>query len=381
MGRRGEPRRAGQRRGPALLRATTPCTGCATTTSTACGSTPSTPSSTASAVHLLEQLAVRGRARSPPTSGGRSCLIAESDLNDPRLVRPPRGRRLRPRRAVERRLPPRASTPRSPASATATTPTSARSPTSPPRCAGFVLRRPVLAAPRPRATAGRSATCPAHRFLGYAQNHDQVGNRAHGRPAGAPRGPEPSRGGRGPRALRRRSCPMLFQGEEWGGVDAVPVLHRPRRPRARPTPCARAGAGSSRPSAGSPRTSPTRRTRRPSSGPASTGTSWAAEPHADLLAWHRDLIALRRSTPALTDGRLDRVRAHVRRRPPAGSWCERGPVTLVANLGDEPRTRPGGRRAPPGAGTGVGRGRRPAARCRGAARADAVVVLAPSDLA
>ena len=34
-------------------------------------------------------------------------LIAESDLNDPRLITAARGRRLRPRRAVERRLPPR----------------------------------------------------------------------------------------------------------------------------------------------------------------------------------------------------------------------------------------------------------------------------------
>jgi maltooligosyltrehalose trehalohydrolase len=34
----------------------------------------------------------------------------------------------------------------------------------------------------------------------------------------------------------------------------------------------------------------------------------AKEPHADLLDWHRRLIALRRARPELTDGRLDRVR-------------------------------------------------------------------------
>src|SRR5690606_15378632 len=49
--------------------------------------------------------------------------------------------------------------------------------------------------------------------------------------------------------------------------------------------------------------------------------------HARILAWYRDLIALRRRTPELLDGRRDRVRV---------AWDEagwirvaRGPVTVV----------------------------------------------------
>ncbi len=59
-----------------------------------------------SATHLLEQMATEVRALSLEV-GRDLVLIAESDLNDPRLVRPKRGWRVRPRRHLERRPPPR----------------------------------------------------------------------------------------------------------------------------------------------------------------------------------------------------------------------------------------------------------------------------------
>ena len=59
-----------------------------------------------SAIHFLEQLATEVDALSGHTRP-QLVLIAESDLNDPRLVTAARSRRLRPRRAVERRLPSR----------------------------------------------------------------------------------------------------------------------------------------------------------------------------------------------------------------------------------------------------------------------------------
>ena len=103
----GQPRR---RRAPPRCAATSSTTcgcGCATTTSTGCGSTPCTRSSTTAAVHLLRGDGARGVAALSAHLGRPLTLIAESDLNDPRLVTPARGRRLRARRAVERRLPPR----------------------------------------------------------------------------------------------------------------------------------------------------------------------------------------------------------------------------------------------------------------------------------
>ena len=58
-----------------------------------------------------------------------------------------------------------------------------------------------------------------------------------------------------------------------------------------------------------------------------------------MLDWHRALIALRRRTPALLDGRLEHVRTRHdedRRR----LVMERGPVAVAVNLGDATRTLP-----------------------------------------
>jgi maltooligosyltrehalose trehalohydrolase len=57
-----------------------------------------------------------------------------------------------------------------------------------------------------------------------------------------------------------------------------------------------------------------------------------AEPqHADLLAWHRDLIALRRTEPDLSDPRLDRVAVSS---DATAQWVvvTRGDVRVVCNL-------------------------------------------------
>ena len=55
-------------------------------------------------------------------------------------------------------------------------------------------------------------------------------------------------------------------------------------------------------------------------------------PHAEMHDWYRSLIHLRRATPDLADGRLDLVK--VRADDDAGTIVvERGPITIVANLG------------------------------------------------
>jgi maltooligosyltrehalose trehalohydrolase len=61
------------------------------------------------------------------------------------------------------------------------------------------------------------------------------------------------------------------------------------------------------------------------------------EPHARLLAWYRDLIALRRARPDLRDPRLDRV--VVEHDADSGTvLLRRGGHVIVANLAGEPRT-------------------------------------------
>src|SRR6185436_844235 len=62
-------------------------------------------------------------------------------------------------------------------------------------------------------------------------------------------------------------------------------------------------------------------------------------PHAELLDWHRRLIALRRRTPALVDGKMERVHVSF---DEDGRWLvvTRGTITIAANLGDTARDVP-----------------------------------------
>ena len=59
--------------------------------------------------------------------------------------------------------------------------------------------------------------------------------------------------------------------------------------------------------------------------------------HGELLNWHKRLIRLRRSNPSLCDGRMESIAARCDERQ---RWLavERGPWSLVCNLGLEPVT-------------------------------------------
>src|SRR5204863_424835 len=71
------------------------------------------------------------------------------------------------------------------------------------------------------------------------------------------------------------------------------------------------------------------------------------EPYLGLHAWYRELIALRRARPELTDPRLDRVQADFNE---DARWLlvRRGRLRIAANLGGKPVRLPLGQR-----GTGV----------------------------
>jgi maltooligosyltrehalose trehalohydrolase len=68
----------------------------------------------------------------------------------------------------------------------------------------------------------------------------------------------------------------------------------------------------------------------------------AREPHADLFAWYRGLIRLRRMIPALADGRMDRVRVHGDEH---ARWLtvERGAIIVACNLATRAQRVPIGR--------------------------------------
>jgi maltooligosyltrehalose trehalohydrolase len=63
------------------------------------------------------------------------------------------------------------------------------------------------------------------------------------------------------------------------------------------------------------------------------------EAHWSLLCWYRDLIALRKALPELSDPRLERVRAEV---DPGGKWLVvwRGELAVGVNFAPETVTLP-----------------------------------------
>ncbi len=133
---------------------------------------------------------------------------------------------------------------------------------------------------------------PAYRLLGYAQNHDQIGNRALGDRLSARLSP-----GLLACAAALVLCgpftPMLFMGEEWGArtpwqffTDHTdPQLAEAVRTGRRREFAAHGWTAEEIPDPQDPATR------------ARSCLDWTEpgrEPHAALLAWHRRLIALRR---------------------------------------------------------------------------------------
>lgn len=175
------------------------------------------------------------------------------------------------------------------------------------------------------------------RFLGYLQNHDQVGNRARGERLSQ----LVSRGRlKIGAALVFTSpfIPMLFQGEEWAA--STPFLYFTDHPEAELAEAVRQGRRREFAAFGwKPEEVPDPQD------PATFAASklnWSelAEPsHADLLDWHRELIRLRRREPDLSDGRLDRLET---RFDEDARWLvvKRGTVCVVCNLAPQTQRVP-----------------------------------------
>ncbi|CDR05828.1 malto-oligosyltrehalose trehalohydrolase [Streptomyces iranensis] len=175
-------------------------------------------------------------------------------------------------------------------------------------------------------------TTPAHRLLGYAQTHDQVGNRAVGDRLSARLSP-----GLLACAAAVVLCapftPMLFMGEEWGARTPWqyftdhqdPELAEAVRSGRRREFAAHGWAAGDVPDPQDPAT----RLR--------SCLDWREperEPHRALLDWYRRLIALRRAEPALTDPTWSYTGLS------SGSdGCfsfQRGPLRVLLNPGDRP---------------------------------------------
>jgi maltooligosyltrehalose trehalohydrolase len=284
-----------------------------------------------SAIHFLEQLAIEVDALEAQ-SGRRLVLIAESDLNQPLVVTPRAthgyGIDAQWSDDFHHALHALLTGERSGYYADfGSLPQLAKSLKS-----VFVydgIYSPYRERNHGRPVLGLSST----RFLGYLQNHDQIGNRARGDRSSHLLSIERLKIAAA-LVLLSPFVPMLFQGEEFGASSPFQYFTNHEDP----------GVGNA--------VTAGRRDEFASFGwnpdnipdPQSPETfersklNWnepGGEPHRTILEWHRHLIKLRRAHPDLTDGDLDRVAVEADEARQLLALT-RGSFTLVCNLGGSP---------------------------------------------
>ncbi|MFI7417067.1 malto-oligosyltrehalose trehalohydrolase [Nonomuraea sp. NPDC049684] len=280
--------------------------------------------------HLLAELSEEVDALA--CSLGRPLsLIAESDLNDPRMVRPLEagglGMTAQWNDDVHHAL----------HTAVSGESHGYYADFADPSALAKVLTQGVLhdgghSSFRDRAHGQPFTGVPGHRLVACLQNHDQIGNR----PGGDRLPVSALRLGAG-LLLTSPFTPMLFMGEEWGAGTPFLFFSDHVEPELRES-------------------EGTRREREfdgfgyawdapnPSDEEAFLRSKlhWSElkeEENWSLLCWYRDLIALRKALPELSDPRLDRVRVEA---DPAGRWLVmwRGTVCVSVNFSPETLTLP-----------------------------------------
>jgi maltooligosyltrehalose trehalohydrolase len=189
-----------------------------------------------------------------------------------------------------------------------------------------------------RRTHGRSTTgLSGHSFLAYAQDHDQIGNRARGERLSH----------LASRSLLKVAAalvltspfvPMLFQGEEWGaGSPFLYFTDHSDEELGRAV-----GEGRKREFVAfgwRPEEIPDPQDLQTFERSKLDWSEIESPPHAELLDWHRRLIDLRRRTPDLKDGRMSALRTTF---DDDERWLvvERGGITIGYNFSGSARTVP-----------------------------------------
>ncbi len=287
-----------------------------------------------SAIHFLEQLAMETR-RLEAALGRRKVLIAESDSNDPRVVtareaggfgidaqwsddfhhalfsvlyRGPQegyyadfGSMSQLAKAIEKT---------------------------------FVYDG-IFSKYRKRVHGKSPKDLPQYRFLGYIQNHDQIGNRAVGdrlhEDAGLDRAMVAA-------AIVMMSpfVPMIFQGEEWAASSPFQYFADHEDPE-----LARAVSEGRKKEfeafGWDPASIPDPEEKETFLRSKLRWEEAGEGPHAQMRNWYRDLIRLRRSTPSLNNGEPGNARVTF---DESEKWLtlQRGEIQLHCNLGDQEHT-------------------------------------------
>jgi maltooligosyltrehalose trehalohydrolase len=173
---------------------------------------------------------------------------------------------------------------------------------------------------------------PAERFLGYLQNHDQVGNRAQGERLNHVVDLGRAKIGAA-MVLLGPFVPMLFAGEEFAASTPFQYftdfqdreLGRLVSEGRRKEFAAFGWAPEDVPDPQAEETFLRSKLRWVEVGEGE---------HAEMLDWYRRLIALRHQEPALTNGNLERVQVTFDEAQ-KWLWMSRGPIEVVFNAGKE----------------------------------------------
>ena len=176
-------------------------------------------------------------------------------------------------------------------------------------------------------------TIPATRLLGYVQDHDQIGNRACGDRLAALVSPELVKVAAA-LVLLSPFTPMLFMGEEWAASTPWQYFTDHRDPHLAES--VRHGRRNEFKAFGwEPSEVPDPQDPETVQRSVLDWSELERDLHAEVLAWHRSLIALRRSRPELRDGSFADVEVDEAARTLV---MRRGAVTLIANLSPTPAT-------------------------------------------
>jgi maltooligosyltrehalose trehalohydrolase len=283
-----------------------------------------------SALHFLEQLAAEVEALS--TLGRRLVLIAESDLNDPRVVTPLEahgyGMDAQTNDDFHHAL----------FTVLHDEPSQGYYDDfgSMAHLAKSLTRAFVydgIYSSYRRRTHGRPVDgLSAHRFIGFIQNHDQVGNRATGDRVEQIVGLDRAKLAAA-LVFTAPFIPMIFQGEEFAASTPFQYFANHQDPE-----LARAvSEGRKREFAAfgwSPDQIPDPEKRETFERSKLNWDELLCGAHAEMLAWYKQLLQLRRSSPSLNDGDMGHVRVAF---DETLRWLrmERGLVTVLCNLGDD----------------------------------------------
>ena len=176
-----------------------------------------------------------------------------------------------------------------------------------------------------------------HRFLAYLQNHDQIGNRAKGDRSSQLLRPGQLKIGAA-LVLTSPFVPMLFQGEEWGASTPFQFFTNHREPLL--ADMVREGRRKEFAAFGwNPAEIPDPQSRETFMRSKLNWDELSQGVHAELLDWHKRLIELRRSESALRDGDLSKINVQFSE---SARWLvvERGPIVVACNLAAETQTVP-----------------------------------------